>query len=401
MRGAPSVYQFHATTDIRVRLERIEGLRLALDRRGPLPRLWLGRTRRDLEVEAVAASTRLEGVAVTVDEARRILVGDRPPAVTPEDAELVNGYREAMRYMLARADDPTFSWHTELLLAIHHRILAGAYDREAGRLRRMQNWLTSGETGERAYLPPSPDEVPALVTGLMEWLQVFDGPAPLAAAMAHVRLAGIHPFRDGNRRTARIVASLVMYRAGYRVPQFTSLEEWWGRHISDYYGAFACLGESWDPDRDVTPFIEAHVRAQATQVEALSLRNAVDRVVWTVLEDVTMRDLGLRDRTTNALYDAFFAREVTNRYYRGLSDVSEVTASHDLAKLATSGLLEPRGTGRSTRYAGTHRLMLAVASAADIAAERLPAGGSLEEQRDAVLAAIAERIHAPVPPGGT
>ena len=165
--------------------------------------------------------------------------------------------------------------------------------------------------------------------------------------MAHVRLAGIHPFRDGNGRTARIVASLVMYRAGYRVPQFTSLEEWWGRHITDYYGAFACLGQTWDPDHDVTSFIEAHVRAQATQVEALSLRNAVDRVVWTVLEDIALRDLRLRDRTTNALYDAFFAREVTNRYYRGLSDVSEVTASHDLAKLATSGLLEQRGAGRA------------------------------------------------------
>ena len=50
--------------------------------------------------------------------------------------------------------------------------------------------------------------------------------------------------------------------------------------------------------------------------------------------------MGLNERATHALYDAFFAREVTNRYYRGMADVSEVTASHDLAKLVASGALE-------------------------------------------------------------
>jgi hypothetical protein len=49
----------------------------------------------------------------------------------------------------------------------------------------------------------------------------------------------------------------------------------------------------------------------------------------------------------------------------------------------------------SVGYAGTVRLILSVAAAVDIAADRVPMGGSLEEQRDAVLAAIADRIHAP------
>ena len=59
-------------------------------------------------------------------------------------------------------------------------------------------------------------------------------------------MAAIHPFADGNGRTARIVASLVMYRGGFRHPQFTSLEEWWGQLSDDYYEAFACLGPRWD-----------------------------------------------------------------------------------------------------------------------------------------------------------
>lgn len=90
------MYRFRIEPQTAACLARIEELRQTLDAAGPLPRLWLGRTRRDVEAEAVAASTRLEGVAVTVDEARRILAGDRPPSVSPGDAALVEGYRDAV-----------------------------------------------------------------------------------------------------------------------------------------------------------------------------------------------------------------------------------------------------------------------------------------------------------------
>ena len=63
-----------------------------LDYRGPIPRTWAGRLRRDLEAEAVAASTSMEGVPVTVEEVHHILAGDRPDQIREEDAALVLGY---------------------------------------------------------------------------------------------------------------------------------------------------------------------------------------------------------------------------------------------------------------------------------------------------------------------
>ena len=80
------MYLFELTPEIEAALGRLEALRAALDTRGVLPRRWLGRLRRDLEAEAVAASTTMEGVPVTVDEVRRILVGDRPRTVSEADA---------------------------------------------------------------------------------------------------------------------------------------------------------------------------------------------------------------------------------------------------------------------------------------------------------------------------
>lgn len=70
-----------------------------------MPRVWASRLRRELEAEAVAASTSMEGVPVIVDEVRRILAGQSPTEVRPEDQALVEGYRQAMEFVLRRADD--------------------------------------------------------------------------------------------------------------------------------------------------------------------------------------------------------------------------------------------------------------------------------------------------------
>jgi hypothetical protein len=128
------MYSFELTEGIRRDLGRLDELRARLDAQ-PLMRVWLGRTRRELEAEAVAASTSMEGVAVTVDEVRRILAGDRPRSVSVENAGLVEGYRDAMNFVLRRADDPHFQWQSELFLGIHYRVLAEDYSRGAGRFR--------------------------------------------------------------------------------------------------------------------------------------------------------------------------------------------------------------------------------------------------------------------------
>jgi len=348
----------------------------------------------------VAASTSMEGVPVTVDEVRRILAGDRPPGVSDETSAQVQGYRSAMEYVLNRADDPNFQWHTELVLAVHDRVLASSYAVEAGRLRVIQNRVADSSTGLLRYMPPEPDAVPGSMAELVDWLSEMDEIAvPVRAAVAHVYLAGVHPFRDGNGRTARVFSSLVMYRGGYQRQEFTSLEEWWGRHRSDYYDAFVCLGDSWRPDADVTEFVETHVHAQVTQVEALSLRRTVDRAVWTVLEDLA-HDIEMDARVAFALHEGFFGREVTNRYYRGLTDVSTVTASNDMSALVASGLLVRQGAGRSTAYTGSPALVERIATLTGVDPAVADAVWTIREQGAAVVAVLAERFRDAHPAAG-
>jgi Fic family protein len=329
--------------------DELDRWRTQLDYRGPLPRAWAGRLRRDLEAEAIAASTSMEGVPVTLEEVHRILAGDRPRDTRAEDAALVRGYRDAMSFVLRRADDAAFRWDRELLIGLHDRVLAGNWGAGAGRFRTSLAYVVDGRSGDLVFQPPPPEAVPDLVDRACAVIeQGLEHPA-IGAAWIHVAMAAIHPFKDGNGRASRVLASLAMYRGGFKLPEFTSLEEWWGRHLSDYYAAFRCLGTGFDPTVSVTPFVRAHVEAQLHQVRALDLRERVQQRIWTAVEEAVTA-AGLAPRVANAVWDAFFGRSVSARYYRPLADVSRATATNDLNAAVASGLLQAEGRARARTY---------------------------------------------------
>ena len=376
-------YDASTALDLTAELDRWKA---QLDYRGPVPRSWAGRLRRDLEAEAVAASTSMEGVPVTVEEVHHILAGDRPARTREEDAALVRGYRDAMSFVLRRADDTAFKWARELLIGLHDRILAGNWGAGAGRLRIGPAQLIDNRTGELVFQPPPPEDVPELVDRACSVIEKGLEHAAIGAAWIHVAVAAIHPFTDGNGRAARVVASLAMYRGGFKLPEFTSLEEWWGRHLSEYYSSFRCLGNTFDPNADVTPFIRAHLEAQLHQVRALDLRERVQQRVWTAVEEAVTA-AGLDPRCSNAVWDAFFSRSVTPRYYRSLADVSVATATKDLAAVVAAGLLRPVGRARSRTYHAGTGLYARIGAALGV-----PVNESSEAARGTIIGELTRRV---------
>lgn len=368
-------------------LEELNAWKGLLDHGRTLPRAWMGRLRRDLEAEAIAASTAMEGVAATVDEVRRILAGDHPPKVREEDRALVEGYRDAMSFVLRRADDPSFRWNRELIVALHDRVLAGRFADGAGRFRTGPAWVVRRESGEQVFQPPQSEEVPDLVDAACSRMEEgFEHPG-VASAWIHLAIAAVHPFKDGNGRCSRVLASLAMYRGGYTRPEFTSLEEWWGRHIQDYYASFECLGRTFDPKADVTLFIRRHLEGQLRQVRALDLRERTQEQVWTVLEELA-QDRGLPERAAHALWDAFFGREVTAGYYRGLAEVSAPTATNDLKGAVIAGLLEARGERKGRRYLPKPELYTEVGAALGV--DSLPE--DMASARNRIITVLSERM---------
>ena len=163
-----------------------------------------------------------------------------------------------------------------------------------------------------------------------------------------------------------------MYRGGFRLPEFTSLEEWWGRHILDYSRAFRCLGATFDRTSDVTSFIEDHLDAQLAQVRALDMRERVEQQIWTAIENA-MIDHGLQPRVANAVWDCFFGRTIAAGYYRDVTDVQAATATTDLAAAVAARLLLPVGQRRARVYVAGPSLYRVVATSLGVAIDETSA----------------------------
>ena len=122
--------------------------------------------------------------------------------------------------------------------------------------------------GREPYRAPVAHSVPGLVDELADWLRAGDVTrhAVVRAAMAHLNLVSIHPFRDGNGRVARVIQSLVLAREGLLRPELVSIEPYLSRHTRDYYAVLeAVQGAEFDPNRDASPWVEFCIEAHVSE----------------------------------------------------------------------------------------------------------------------------------------
>jgi Fic family protein len=342
--------------DIERRLDELDELRGALGSRVGRGGAWLGSLRRLAKAAAVESSTAIEGFGLPGGEAIAIVSGEVAPREDDEDAMAVAAYARAMDHVVVMADDPGFRWDERVILDLHFDACLFQRDRSPGRWRTGPIGVT-GPGGHMIYQAPPAEEVPSLMAEVVRSLATEDADAcpVVRAAMAHLHIVSIHPFRDGNGRTARIVQSLVLAREGLLSPEFTSIEEYLGRHTDEYYRVLQEVqGGRYQPERSAEPWIrfcvEAHVDQASRRLD--QIERAAER--WALLEGL-VSERGWPDRLVIALEQALIGGTDRARY-GSEADVSPASASGDLRRLLDAGLLDQRGRGRSTRYLASERL---------------------------------------------
>lgn len=333
-------------------LTRIEELQRRLGSMLAEPRRWSGLLRRTTFAKAIRGSNTIEGYHVTVDDAIAAVEGEAPlEADAGTWAEIV-GYREAMTYVLQLSKDPHFRYSPDLLRGLHFMMLKHDLSKGPGQWRPGYVYVRNEERNEVVYEGPDAGLLPDLVSELMERLESGESHHPIVrAAMAHLNLTMIHPFRDGNGRMARCLQTLVLARGGQHLsPVFSSIEEYLGRNTRGYYDVLAEVGAgSWHPERDALPWVRFCLIAHFRQATTALNRFERMRRIWDALERETQRHQ-LHERVLLALADAAMGLRVRNATYRRAAEISEGLASRDLKLLVDAGLLQPRGEKRGRYY---------------------------------------------------
>ena len=245
---------FRITNVITGNLTRIERARGFLEA-AKLSAEWIaGMQQRALVIEA-HHTTHIEGTHLTLDQSEQLLAGKKPPGVADDDAKEVVNYRQAFDLVadyLGSGDPITEG----LVREIRKRLVRGVRGNAAapGEYRRVQNYVANSVTREIIYTPPPPLQVAPLMAEFVFWLNAEQEVHPiLVAGVAQYQLVHIHPFLDGNGRTARLLSMLSLYRKGYDFKRLFTLSEYYDRDRSSYYRAIQSVR---GPELNLTEWLE-------------------------------------------------------------------------------------------------------------------------------------------------
>ena len=318
---------------------------------------WTGFLARMTMARAIHGSNTMEGINVTLDDA--VAAVDREPPLRPQDDDwhALVGYREALDYIIQLAQEPNFNAFNEgTILGLHYMMMKYDPTKNPGRIRPGAIHVTSTATNQIVYHGPDAELVPGLVTELINALNAKDGHFLVRAAMAHLNLTMIHPFKDGNGRMARALQTMVLAREKVLSPIFSSIEEYVGRNTADYYAVLAEVGQgSWHPERDALPWIRFCLTAHYRQATTLLRRiEEMGRLVSALESELKNRKFN--ERVLNALIDAAIDLKVSNPTYRKQANISNQVAKIDLINLAGAGLLEKKGERRGRYYIASDHL---------------------------------------------
>lgn len=337
-------------------LDEVEGLKDKLKIYLREPRRWHGSLRRLAFARAIQGSNSVEGYTAALDDAAAVALGEEPLDANEETRLALAGYRDAMTYVLQLASDPDFEYSTQLLKSLHFMMTSYSLTNRPGQWRSGAIFVRKESTGEVVYEGPDVDLVPSLMRELVSQLNTDDGmPSLVRAAMAHLNLVMIHPFRDGNGRMARCTQSLVLARDGLLSPVFMSVEEYLGHNTEDYYAVLAKVGQgAWHPENDARPWLRFMLTAHLRQARTMLRRVKESERMWVELERLIERS-GLPERVISALFDASLRLRVRNSTYRAaLKDAGEEiaiqTAQRDLVEAVRLGLLVAHGQARGRFY---------------------------------------------------
>ncbi len=322
------------------------------------PRRWEGVLRRSALARAIRGSNSIEGYLVDEDDAVAALDGEQPISADEETFLEIQGYRQALGYVLAMGDAAYATFDAAEIRAMHYMMLSHDHDSSPGRYRQGPVYVHDERRDRVVYEGPEAAGVPALVDALVDSLHTGLSNDPVVrSAMAHLNLVMIHPFRDGNGRMARALATLVLTRSDIGEPEFSSIEEWLGANTDDYYSVLAHTGHgSWRPRDDAHLWLSFNLRAHHIQAQTVARRVEEAGTTWVELEGLRTQH-GLPERSLEAMFDAVLGYRVRRASYLKRAGVTEQTATRDLAALAGEGILTAHGNGRGRFYAAGEPLV--------------------------------------------
>jgi Fic family protein len=328
--------KYHITSKINKALVEIERVRGFLDA-VKLKDDWIADMQEKMLILESHHSTHIEGTALSLEQAKDILEGKKVKGVNRDDEKELLNYKKAMNFVskYLGKDDPV----TEGVVRQLHRIIVKGVrgeNADPGNYRKIQNYVVNSRTREIIYTPPAPFEVPHLMREFTQWINKSGDISPvLIAGIAQFQFVHIHPFIDGNGRTARLLSTLILYKTGYDFKRLFTISEYYDQDRPAYYESLQSVRNH---GMDMTVWLEYFVdglRSQMTEIQAKG-----ERLIQQDNRLQKVRKIGLNKRQEKAVKRLIIKGTLSVNEYQSVASCIRRTAQRDLEDLLKKNVIK-------------------------------------------------------------
>lgn len=292
------------------------------------------------KIQSTEASNEIEGIRTTETRLRQLMSEKAAPR--NRDESEIAGYRDALNVVHESFEYIPLT--PNYILQLHKIMFRHTDSAFGGSFKNVQNYISATNADGKAYTlftPLAPYETPPAVQEICDAYNRAMGegkvdPLILISVFIHDFLC-IHPFLDGNGRMSRLLTTLLLYRAGYEVGKYISLEAKIAKNKGAYYDALELSQTGWHEEKDdPTPFIKYLL---GTIISAY--RDFEDRIeIISPSSEDTVR------KAVESRIGKFTKREIIEL----CPNISASTVERNLRAMVNNGVLEKQGAGKSTIY---------------------------------------------------
>ena len=332
--------QYSITNILLTRIKRITLLVHELNRRH-VSEVALMQLEDEARAVSVYASTSIEGNPLPLTEVRRLLK-KHPQQARQSEQEVLN-YNQVLAQLYSPVRGP---FDKAFLLQIHRGVMQDLLpEHQAGHFRREPIAVRDPRSGEIIYLPPDHDDVESLVDELLAFVQENQPELDplLLAGIFHKQFVILHPFMDGNGRSARLASTALLSGLDLKFSTLFSFENYYNQNVTRYFQYTGVSGNYYDltDNVDFTPWLEYF--AGGILDELLRVEKEIERRGSTPADRLKPHHRLILDYIDEHGF-------ITDRDYAQLTERAKATRTLDFNKLLKLGLIERMGKGRSIYY---------------------------------------------------
>jgi Fic family protein len=355
---------FLITSKVAMSLMRIEAARQAVQDL-PITPSVLATLRETARLYSTHYSTMIEGNRLTQEQVSKVVREHQHFPGRDRDEKEVLGYYAALEKVeqVAAAGSSVSEAHIQTL---HSLVMAvGRKKARPTPYRDGQNVIRDGRTRRIVYMPPEAKDVPPLMKALVAWISTSQReslPCPIRAGIAHYQFATVHPYYDGNGRTARLLTTLILHLGGYDLKGLYSLEEYYARDLGAYYEALT-VGPSHNyyegrAKADITHWVEYFCEGVAMSFESVRRRAQEAAGAGAIDQSAALRRLDPRQRKALELFRG--SAVITSRDLEALFGISQRAARNLLTAWVEAGFVAVVDPAKKSRKYGLSSEFMAV-----------------------------------------